>query len=59
MTADLSVVPLSAFPVSNGKDGKAYYHVDYKFEITYYSACTKYELIHGGKNYGRVTAEQV
>ncbi|MCJ1416839.1 hypothetical protein MMC32_003178 [Xylographa parallela] len=59
VTADLHVVPLSAFPVSNGKDGQAYYCVCYQIAITYYSASTKYELIHHGKNYGPVTAEQV
>ncbi|MCJ1404053.1 hypothetical protein MMC11_007277 [Xylographa trunciseda] len=59
VTADLSKVPISAFPISQGQDGKAYYSIEFQIEITYHSACTKYELIHGGKNYGQVTAEQV
>lgn len=59
LTANLSRVPLTKFPKERGKDKRAYYKVDFKIEITHYSAYTKYELIHGGINYGAVKAEYV
>ena len=57
--ADLSQIPLAAFPKTTGADGRPYYIVDFKIEITYYSAYTKFELIYDGKNYGPVAAEYV
>ena len=57
--ADLSLVPLAAFPKVTGADGRSYFEVAYEIEITYYSAYTKYELIYDGKNYGPVAAEYV
>ena len=59
VTADLSSIPLSAFPKVIGKDGKRYYGIEYQIDITYYSVFTKYELIYQGKNYGPVHAEHV
>ena len=57
--ADLSQIPLAAFPKVMGADGCSYYKISFKFEITYYSAYTNYELIYDGKNYGPVRAEYV
>ena len=57
--ADLSLIPLAAFPKVIGADGRSYYVVEFEIEVTTYSAYTKYELIHDGKNYGPVAAEYV
>ncbi|CAD6568570.1 MAG: hypothetical protein ASARMPRED_001863 [Alectoria sarmentosa] len=57
--ADLSPIPLARFPKATGADGHSYLKVDFHIEITCYSAYTKFELIHGGKNYGPVAAEYV
>lgn len=57
--ADLSLIPLAAFPKVTGADGRSYYIVKLQIEITYYSAYTKFELIHNGMNYGPVAAEYV
>lgn len=57
--ADLSLVPANKIPQTLGKDGKVYYEVDYAIQVTCMSAYTTYELIHGGKNYGLVSAEYV
>ena len=57
--ADLSQIPLAAFPKVMGANGRWYYRVKFQIEITCYSAYTKYELIHNGKNYGPVRAEYV
>lgn len=57
--ADLSQIPLAAFRKETGADGRPYYIVEFKIEITYYSAYTKFELIYDGKNYGPVAAEYV
>ena len=57
--ADLSQIPLAAFPKVRVADGCLYYIVEFKLEITFYSAYTKYELIYNGKNYGPVRAEYV
>ena len=59
VTADLSRVPVCNFPQFIGRDGNLYYNVDFAVEVTYFSAYTKYELIHGGVNYGSVAAEYV
>lgn len=57
--ADLSRVPAKKIPQTKGQDGKMYYEVDYAIQVTCMSAYTTYELIHGGKNYGLVSAEYV
>lgn len=59
LTANLSRVPITKFPKEKGKDKCFYYRIDFEIEITHYSAYTKYELIHGGINYGAVKAEYV
>ena len=59
LKADLRRIPLRKFPVEKGADGRLYYECHYYIEITHHSAYTKYELIHGGINYGAVTAEYV
>lgn len=59
LTANLSRVPITQFPKSKGKDKRSHYIVNFQIEITHYSAYTKYELIHGGINYGAVKAEYV
>lgn len=57
--ADLSRIPDKKIPKIKGADGKTYYKLDYAIQITYMSAYTTYELIHGRVNYGSVTAEYV
>ena len=57
--ADLSQIPLTAFPKVLGANGRSFYKVSYNIEMTCYSAYTKYELVHNGKNYGPVHAEYV
>ena len=57
--ADLTQIPLAAFPKKMGADGCLYYRVKFNIEVTCYSAYTKYELVHDGKNYGPVRAEYV
>ena len=42
-----------------GADGYLYYKLNYDIEVTYYSAYTKYELIHQNVNYGSVAAEYI
>ena len=59
LEADLSQIPLAAFPKEMGADGCLYYKFIYTIEITFYSAYTKYELVYDGKNYGPVRAEYV
>lgn len=59
ISANLSSVPIQNIPTVRGVDGYMYYQVDIAIEITYYSAYTKYELIHDDVNYGLVTAEYV
>lgn len=56
---NLSRVPMQNFPKVIGADGEFYYEIKFEVEVTYYSAYTKYELIHGGVNYGAVAAEYV
>ena len=57
--ADLSKIPNTKFPISEGKDGKSYIRVDFEIHITYHSGDTSYELVHDGVNYGAVKAEYV
>lgn len=57
--ADFASIPQHSLPTMMGKDQKLYYVLQFQIEITYYSAYTKYELIHNGVNYGPVTAEYV
>lgn len=57
--ADLSRIPDKKIPKIKGADSKTYYKLDYVIQVTYMSAYTTYELIHGGVNYGSVTAEYV
>ena len=59
LTADLTQIPLGAFPKAMGADGCLYYKVNFDVEVTCYSAYTTYELVHDGKNYGPVRAEYV
>jgi len=59
VTADLSRIPEKLFRQQRGTDGEMWYAIGLKIEVTYYSACTKYELVHNGINYGTVTAEYV
>lgn len=57
LRADLSRIPKHGLEKKTGADGESWYVIEYEVEITYYSAFTKYELIHEGINYGAVTAE--
>ncbi|MCJ1230796.1 hypothetical protein MMC12_007470 [Toensbergia leucococca] len=57
--ADLQRVPVADFPTKTGADGYLFYEIGVAVEVTYYSAYTRYELIHNGVNYGAVTAEYV
>lgn len=59
LKADLSQIPVAAFPKVMGADSRLYYKVAVKIKITCHSAYTHYELIHNGKNYGSVRAEYV
>ncbi len=59
VTADLCRIPKRLFRKKRGADRKMRYIVDFGIEATYYSAYTKYELVHKGVNYGAVTAEYV
>lgn len=59
VTADLSWVPIHKFPIFTGHDGKLYYTIQYSIQVTYFSGYTRYELVHGGINYGAVRAEYV
>jgi hypothetical protein len=59
ITADLSRIPAYRYPQERGADGCLYYVAAFAIEVTYYSAYTKYELIHDGINYGLVASEYV
>lgn len=59
LKADLSQIPSSRIPKCQGADGHSYYYIEYEIQVTYYSANTKYELIHDNINYGEVIAECV
>ena len=59
VSSDLSQVPIHLYPEVLGEDREVYYDVKYHFEVTFYSAYTKYEFVHNGLNYGQVTAEYV
>jgi hypothetical protein len=59
VNADLSRIPANHIPQKKGADGKMWYVVTYDIQVTYYSAYTSYELIHGGINYGFVASEYV
>lgn len=59
LTADLSIVPAERFPRKHNRKGVPYYLVKFQIEVTYFSAYTKYELIHDDINYGAVSAEYV
>ncbi|MCJ1470578.1 hypothetical protein MMC07_009224 [Pseudocyphellaria aurata] len=59
LKADLSVVPADKFSHTVSRDGNYFYRIDFQIEVTFFSAYTKYELIHDGINYGAVTAEYV
>ena len=50
---------MTRIPKKRGADGKMWYEISYEIEVTYFSAYTKYELIHDKVNYGAVTAEYV
>lgn len=59
LKADLSVVSAEKFPQKRNRSGIPYYVVRFQVEVTYFSAYTKYELIHDNINYGVVSAEYV
>ncbi|KAL8945798.1 MAG: hypothetical protein Q9222_007709 [Ikaeria aurantiellina] len=59
VSADISRIPPSDIPRATGADGHVYFRIAFSIEVTHYSAYTTYELIHGGINYGPVTAEYV
>ncbi|KAL8786640.1 MAG: hypothetical protein Q9213_002669 [Squamulea squamosa] len=59
VTADLSRIPLHTLPKIIGADNMVYYEFGFHIEVTYYSAYTKYEMVHSGTNYGPVIAEYV
>lgn len=59
LKADLSIVPIGKFPLKYNGKGVPYYVVSYEIEVTYFSAYTKYELIHDNINYGAVSTEYV
>ncbi|KAL8748178.1 MAG: hypothetical protein Q9184_007499, partial [Pyrenodesmia sp. 2 TL-2023] len=47
------------FKIRTGEDGRKWYIVDYKLQVTYYSSETVYELRDDIRGYGRVEAEYV
>lgn len=53
--ADLSDVPLAEIKRKRGEDGYDYYSIDFKVEMTCFSATTKYALVCNGKRYNTVT----
>lgn len=59
LEADLSVVPAVKFPLKRNRFGVPYYEVSFAIEVTFFSAYTKYELIHDNINYGAISAEYV
>ncbi|OBT43288.1 hypothetical protein VE00_06923 [Pseudogymnoascus sp. WSF 3629] len=59
LKANIEHLPQTSSDIETGKDGKMYYVIYFKVEITYQSASTKYELLHKGKRYNAVTAEYV
>ena len=59
LKADLSCIPTGELMQRCGKDGKMYFVVYYEIEMTYFSACTKYALVHKGVRYDSVSAEYV
>lgn len=59
MEADLSRIPANQFKQALGADQKLHYQINIEFQVTFYSAYTKYELVYGGVNYGQVAAEYV
>lgn len=59
LSADLSRVPATKFVQTRNRNGIPFYYIEYQIEVTYFSAYTKYELIHDNINYGAVSAEYV
>lgn len=59
LNADLGLVPEEKFPRKANPNGVHYYKIFFQIEVTYFSAYTKYELIHDNINYGAVSAEYV
>ena len=59
INADLSRVPSERLIKQMGKDRRQYYVIPFSIRVTYFSAYTKYELVHDGINYGLVAAEYV
>ena len=59
LKADLSCIPTEELMQRMGRDGKMYFVVYYEIEMTYFSASTKYALVHKGVRYDSVTAEYV
>lgn len=59
LNADLSIVPAENFPPKLNRKGLRYYEVFFQIQVTYFSAYTKYELIHDNFNYGPISAEYV
>lgn len=59
LNADLGVVPEEKISIRYSPFGVPYYKVAFQVEVTYFSAFTRYELIHDNVNYGPVSAEYV
>ncbi|KAL8947714.1 MAG: hypothetical protein Q9222_006038 [Ikaeria aurantiellina] len=59
LTIDLSDFPLKRMPKRTTEDGKQWHIIDITVRVIYQSAETIYELRHGSKSYGRITAEFV
>ncbi|KAI4218635.1 MAG: hypothetical protein LQ349_008631, partial [Xanthoria aureola] len=59
LKVDLSKIPTKNLTKRTGAEGEEYYIIDYAVRVTCYSAETVYELLHNGRNYGRVSAEYV
>ena len=52
VTADLSAIPLSSFPIDIGKNGKEYYKINYKIVACFLNNDTKFQFHYRGKEWG-------
>lgn len=57
LSADLSMIPVSSWPVVTSDKGKEYYRMSVSIKVTILDDVLKFELMHNGKSYGEVKTE--
>jgi len=57
LRADFSSIPEHELYVELGKDGQAYYKLDFEIEVTFKSASLECRIVYKGKRYVTVESE--